>query len=162
MKKWFNKKLLNQTGSSLIEVIVATGVIALVLTALVAGMTVSLQTSAEAKYRSQAIKRGQEAMEVFRRERTLLGWHGFINQFGSGGTYCLQTLPAPRGSFTLGECASNESLVISGLDFYRNAIVSVDNTDPTNAQMKVEIVITWNSGRTEHNIDLTQVFRQWD
>jgi len=78
MKKWFNKKLLNQTGSSLIEVIVATGVIALVLTALVAGMTVSLQTSAEAKYRSQAIKRGQEAMEVFRRERTL--WRFFAER----------------------------------------------------------------------------------
>ncbi|MFH2118127.1 MAG: hypothetical protein ABII10_00095, partial [Candidatus Paceibacterota bacterium] len=126
MKKWFNKKIFNQTGSSLIEVIVATGVIALVLTTLVAGMTVSLQTSAEAKYRSQAIKRGQEAMEVFRRERTLLGWDSFVAQFTSGSTYCLQTLPSPRESFSLGECTSEESLVISGIDFYRNATVTID------------------------------------
>jgi type II secretory pathway pseudopilin PulG len=156
------KRLLNQAGSSLIEVVVATGVMALVLTALVAGMTVSLQTSAEAKYRSQAIKRGQEAMEVFRRERTLLGWDNFFNQFDTGSTYCLQELPAPKENFIAGECSSEESLVVSGIDLYRQAVVTVDDSDPTNPQVRVEITVTWNAGRGERGVDLTQVFRQWN
>jgi len=137
-------------------------VMSLVLTALVAGMTVSLQTSAEAKYRSQAIKRGQEAMEVFRRERSLLGWDGFADQFSSGSTYCLQELPAPKTEFTAGECTSEESLIISGLDFYRQAVVTVDDLNPTDPQIRVEITVTWDAGRGERSIDLTQVFRQWN
>jgi type II secretory pathway pseudopilin PulG len=162
MKNWLDEYAVWQTGSSLIEIIVATGVLALVLTALVAGMTVSLRTSAEAKYRSQAIKRGQEAMEVFRRERTLLGWDVFSGQFSSGSTYCLQELPAPKTSFAVGQCTSAQSLAVSGIDLYRQAVVAVDNTNPTDPQVKVVVSVTWDSGQGERGVDLTQVFRQWN
>ena len=147
-----------QQGSSLIEVVVATGVMALVLTAIVAGMTLSLKTSAESEYRSQAVKRGQEAMEVFRRERTLLGWDVFEAGFISGGAYCLQTLPAPKEAFVLGECSDDQNLVISGVDFYREAWVDINDLDPDNPQLQVTVSVRWASG----SVELVQVFRRWE
>lgn len=147
-----------QRGSSLIEIVVATGVMALVLTAIVAGLTLSLKTNAESKYRSQATKRAQEAMEVFRRERTLLGWDVFEGEFISGGTYCLKNLPAPKQAFTSGECGTDDSLVISGLDFYREATVVTNTIDPNNPQVSVTVSVQWSSG----NVTIVQDFRRWE
>src|SRR3990167_4923802 len=99
----------SQRGSSLIEIVVATGVMALVLTAILSGLTLSLKTNAESEYRSHAVKRAQEGLEVFRRERTLLGWDIFVAGFTSDTYYCLQTLPAPKTAFTTGECGADRS-----------------------------------------------------
>lgn len=151
-----------QRGSSLIEIVVATGVMALVLTAIVAGMTLSIKTNADSEYRSQAVKRAQEAVEVFRRERALLGWDVFASELTDGGIYCLQTLPAPKTAFTLGECESDQSIVIGGQEFYRQAVVDLDVADPTDAKAQVTVTMTWNSGSGERNVELVQVFRKWE
>lgn len=151
-----------QRGSSLIEIVVATGVMALVLTAIVAGMTLSLKTNADSEYRSQSVQRAQEAIEVFRRERALLGWEAFVSELTDGGTYCLQTLPAPKTAFTLGECSSDQSIVIGGQEFYRQAVVDLNTSDPTNEQAQVTVTMTWNSGGGERSVDLVQVFRKWE
>lgn len=148
----------NQPGSSLIEIVVATGVMALVLTAILAGLTLSLKTSAESEYRSQAVKRAQEGLEVFRRERTLLGWDLFVAGFTSDSFYCLQTLPAPKTAFLPGACTDSDSIVISGVDFYRQAWVTIDNSDPTQEQMQVTLSVQWPGG----DVELVQIFRQWE
>lgn len=149
-------------GSSLVEIVVATGVMALVLTAIVAGLTLSLKTSAESEYRVQATKRAQEAMEVFRRERTLLGWDEFTSNFTNGATYCLQELPAPREVFEDGECSSEQSLVVSGLDLYREAEVSFRNFGGDDPELVVTVTVVWNDGRNDKSVNLVQGFRRWE
>lgn len=149
-------------GSSLIEIIVATGVMALVLTAVVAGLTLSLRTNAEASYRSEAVKRSQEAMEVFRRERALRGWDGFVTAFTSGATYCLQTLPQPEATFTSGACDEDDAIVISGLDFFRKAVITIDDSNPNDIEVRVAVGVSWDSGHGEQDVSLIQTFRQWD
>lgn len=149
-------------GSSLIEIVIVTGVMALVLTAIVAGLTLSLKTNADSEYRSRAVQRTQEAMEVFRRERTVRGWDVFISSFTSGATYCLAELPAPTEEFTEGACFNEDSIVISGVDFYREAVVTVDNSDPTDPQLRVELTTSWDSGSGERTVNIVQSFQQLD
>lgn len=57
------KKKFLQSGQTVIEVLIATGVVSLVMTALMATMTLSLQNSSQAKYRSLATKLGQEGID---------------------------------------------------------------------------------------------------
>ncbi|MFZ5437562.1 MAG: type IV pilus modification PilV family protein [Patescibacteria group bacterium] len=156
------KKFFSQKGSSLIEIIVATGVMALVLTTIVAGLTLSLKTNAESEYRSQAVKRAQEAMEIFRRERTLLGWEAFINTFRGNPVYCFKDLPAPFGAFTSGACGSDDTIVISGQEFIREATVTVDETDPNNPQVRVVMTMSWTTNDNVKDVEIIQVFRRWD
>lgn len=156
------KKILDQVGSSLIEIIVATGVMTLVLTTIVAGLTLSLKVNAESEYRSQAVKRAQEAMEVFRRERTLLGWEGFANVLRDNKIYCFKDLPEPRGELVAGECGTSDVVVISGQEFIRQAEVEVDETDPTNPQIKVKVTMSWTTNDNVKDVEIIQVFRRWD
>jgi type II secretory pathway pseudopilin PulG len=151
-----------QRGSSLIEIIVATGVMALVLTSIIAGLTLSLKTNAESEYRSQAVKRAQEAMEIFRRERTLLGWEDFTNALRNDPVYCFQDLPEPYGVFNAGTCGTDETIVISGQEFTREAEVVVDETDPNDPQVRVKIVMSWTTNDNVKDVELIQVFRRWD
>lgn len=151
-----------QPGSSLIEIVVATGVMALVLTAIVAGLTLSLKTNADSKYRSQATKRAQEAMEVFRRERTLQGWDVFADGFVDGATYCLKDLPAPKDAFTPGECTEADVLVISSVEMFREAVVLIDTSDPNDPQVEVSVTVRWDSGSNQRDVSLVQGFRRWN
>lgn len=156
------KQLLQQRGSGLIEIIVATGVMALVLTSIVAGLTLSLKTNAESEYRFQAVKRAQEAMEIFRRERTLLGWDAFVTALKASNIYCFKDLPAPFESFVPGACANTDVIVISGQEFVREANVTVDETDPNNPQIKVIITMSWLTNDNIKDVEIAQVFRRWD
>lgn len=150
-----------QRGSSLIEIIIATGVMAIVLTAIVAGLTISLKTNSESEYRFQAVKKAQEAMETFRRERTLLGWQSFLTSMQANATYCLATLPEPRESFTVGACGAEDTIVISGIDFYREASVTVDTSNPNDEQIKVVITMTWYVDDDVRTAEIAQNFRDW-
>jgi type II secretory pathway pseudopilin PulG len=151
-----------QRGSSLIEIIVATGVMALVLTSIVAGLTLSLKTNAEIEYRSQAVKRAQEAMEVFRRERTLLGWEAFADALRGSSTYCFVDLPEPREGFVGGSCGTDDTIVISGQEFMREAEVVVNETDPTNPLISVQVTVSWITNDNAKDVEIVQVFRRWD
>lgn len=161
MKNW-SRIHQPQQGSSLIEIVVATGVMALVLTAIVAGLTLSLKTNADSEYRSQATKRAQEAMEVFRRERTLQGWDVFADSFVDGATYCLKDLPAPKAAFTPGECTEDDVLVISSVEMVREAVVQIDSSNPADLQVEVSVTVTWDSGGSPRDVGLVQSFRRWD
>ena len=156
------KILFNQRGSSLIEIIVATGVMALVLTSIIAGFTLSLKTNSESEYRSQATKRAQEAMEVFRRERTLLGWEAFAAALRDNTYYCFDELTAPFEAFSVGACGSSDTIVISGQEFIREAEVTVDETDPTSPQIRVKMTMSWTTNDNVKDVEIIQVFRKWD
>jgi type II secretory pathway pseudopilin PulG len=158
MKKVFN----SQKGSSLIEIIVATGVMALVLTSIVAGLTLSLKTNAESEYRSQAVSRAQEAMEIFRRERTLLGWEAFSSSLVGDTEYCFKELPDPFEAFTGGACDSSDTIVISGQEFIREAEVNVDVANPSDPQVRVKIIMSWTTNENTKDVEIVQIFRKWD
>jgi len=150
-------KKTSQKGSSLIEILVAVMVMATVLTAVVAGLTISIKTTAESKYRSLAIKKNQEAVEVFRREHTLLGWDAFKATLGAGGSICLATLPEPPTQFSItGECDvedSDDVLSLANIDYIREALV---DTTTSPAIVTVTVNTSWQNG--ERDVEVTQEF----
>jgi type II secretory pathway pseudopilin PulG len=148
-------------GSTLIEIIVATGIVALVMTSVVAVVTVSVRNSAQAKAKGIATKYSQEAMEFFRRQRTQLGWESFVKVFQDDGStidYCLTAIPADSVAFeTLqgGDCAPT-AFVDSRNIFQRHAEVQVVSSD----QVNVTVQVTWLDGEVNRESHITQEFRR--
>lgn len=81
-----------EQGVSLIEVLVATAIISIVLTSIVAGLSYTVKVNSEAKYRSIATQLAHDGIEFFVREKELKGWAVFYNSFESC-NYCLSTIP---------------------------------------------------------------------
>jgi len=83
-------------GSSLIEVIIAIAVVSLVMTAVAAVISISLQNTSRAQAKVIGTKHTQEGIEYFRAQRTLMGWESFLSAFQNGNVstvYCLASLP---------------------------------------------------------------------
>jgi Tfp pilus assembly protein PilV len=153
MKRFFKRN--DQSGQSIIEVLVATVVVALVMTAIAAALTSSLRNTTESKFRSYASAHGQEAMEVFVRERNLLGWQQFQEAVVSG-QFCMNTLPADSDSFiamAVGTCV--DGTAYSGTTFTREATVTVVAPD----EIRVEVFVEWTDNGRDRQVALVQVFR---
>lgn len=150
-----NKKY--QAGQTLIEVILVTVIIASVLTALAASVSMSSKNTYENKKRTMATSLVQETIEVFHRERYALGWDSFQAALASE-TYCFNDLPVDSASFvasSIGACGSDE--VIADTDYQREAIltVSVDG-------VKVESTVTWKDADQEKQVSVEQTFKEID
>jgi len=154
MKKKF------QTGSTIIEVLIATVVVGLVLTSVAALLTVSVKNTAQLRYRSQATTAAQSALEVFRRERGNLGWEAFYTAIQDG-TYCLNNLPANSTAFVgmpRGTC--NTTFELLNTSFKRQALVAkTDNPDGTQ-QVRVDMTMSWFDGVRPQQVTLSQIFKR--
>lgn len=148
-------KKLNQRGQTIIEVLIATVVVGVVMTAIGAALTSSLRNTAESKFRSYASTYAQQAMEVFIRERSLLGWQQFQEAVISG-QFCLNELPANSEAFIAmpaGTCT--QGVAFSGTEFEREAEISVLSAD----EIRVEVVVQWQDNGRDREVSLTQEFR---
>lgn len=156
-----NKKTsVKQAGFGMIEIVVSLGIIGLILTAVASGLSFSLNTSAEAKFRGIALSKSQELLEVIRRERTVRGWDSFTALFANGTpgvyTYCLNTAASIEyGTFppTAGACSTTATW--DGNAFIRELVV-----DTTAAgQVDFTATVYW-QGR-DKQIQLTQSLQKW-
>jgi len=146
-----------QSGSSLIEVILITVIVATVLTALAASVSMSSKNTDENKKRSMATSFVQETLEIFYRERYALGWSSFQAALSSG-TYCFNTLPADSASFVAassGPC--DEGSVIIDTPYKREAILTISADE-----VKVKSIVTWMDGDQEKQVEAEQAFKEID
>lgn len=146
-----------QVGSSLVEVILITMVVATVLTAIAASVSMSAKNTSENKKRSMATSFAQETLEMFHRERYTLGWGSFQSALSSG-TYCFNTLPADSASFiviSLGPC--DEGSVIVDTTYKREAILTISAD-----KIKVESMVTWIDDDQERQVEAEQTFKEID
>jgi len=150
-----------QAGQSIVEVLIATGVVALVMTALMAAMTLSLQNSSQAKYKALATKLGQEGMETFRQFRNSLGWESFytlLNDQGSG-EYCLNAIPTQTAQFQAlvsGECA-DYAISRTGVNFKRDLNLQIISSE----EIKFVVTVSWQDGADVKSTTVTQYFKNW-
>jgi|SRR5579859_1155137 len=159
-----NMRKKRQSGQTIIEIIVATGIVALVMTSIVALVSVSIKDASESKSKAIATKYDQEAMEFFREQRSLLGWESFLAVFpqnGSKVTYCLATLPATTLAFTqMSAGACNNAYVDPMKIFTRQTDVQV-NTVNGQKVVDVTVYVTWMDGLHLRNFSIAQQFFQW-
>lgn len=137
------------SGQTLVEIVVAIGVVVLLVTGLVAGATMTIKSAQYSRAKSSAVRYSQEALEKARALRDS-GWEGFM-AYGSptGTTWCLDK----SGSWTQG--AVNCPVNIDG--FYTRSVTYVWQ-DPN---MKVSVATTWTDGVKTYRVDLGTILTQW-
>jgi prepilin-type N-terminal cleavage/methylation domain-containing protein len=150
-------------GSTLIEVLVAILIMAIVLTGLSAALTYSLKNSAQADYRQVATRHAQDVIEILRKERSELGWTAFESSFNGGNTYCVGTNqisfddPTVSKEFSTGTCTGNVTVAQSPVTFTRSFRRIGNTTDVS--LVSVEVTVTWNDGAATRDVRLVQEFR---
>ncbi len=145
---------MNNSGQSLLEVIVATGVAVLLIGGLVVGTTVSLRTSQYGERRSRAIKYAQEGIELTRSSRDKLPWDEFIAK-DTNPDEAVRTVTCLGSD---GVYASGPCIVNIGTLYTRSVSFNWNNT---NDRMEVSVAVSWNEAGKTTDVTLDTYFTQW-
>lgn len=73
------------SGSSLIEILIATLVVGLVLTSIAFLMSLNVKSSSDAELRTQATVFAQQGVDLVRQQRVSLTWSSFIGSLSGSG-----------------------------------------------------------------------------
>ncbi len=162
-----SRNLGNSTrGQSIIEVVIAIGIVSLVMTALVSLVAVSVKNAGEAKAKAVATQYTQDALEFFRQERILLGWDTFLQTVqnrGSSVTYCLDILPATPTAFAaLPSAACNSTQFVDSKQLFQRQATAVIATVGGKKQMTVTVTVTWQDGAMNRQSSAVIVFNGWN
>ena len=120
-----------QRAFTFVEVLVATMLVALVMTALGSMMALSMRVAEANEMEQLAQLKAQQTMEFFRRERLIRGWSDFYNSLQDNPTYCLNTLPANITTISPGSCSTYKS---DFNFFYYRVEANIDKTDSLGQQ----------------------------
>ncbi len=145
-----------QQASTLVEVLIAVSIIALVLTAVSAMMTMSIKLANSNEQKQLALQKTQEALEFFRKERAVNSWHSFSNALVNDGVYCLSSLPESVASMSakLGACTDEEVLEAAKYQFQREANISFNNAN----SLKIIVEVFWQDNKKTKNLAIEQNF----
>ncbi len=167
----------SQSGQTLIEVIIAVGLLALVLTTLVSGVALSVRNNRHARNQALSKEHVREALEGVRGIRDQVGWESFIAMLRADGgststpvVYCLPTVPSvaystpPASSdfAALTTSANCTTSLIPSTIFSRSITMNLNNLGgPNVTSVRMIVTVSWeDSGRTFSSTS-TLVLRQW-
>lgn len=164
-----DKRLPANQGFSIIEVLIATLVVGVTLTAVVLTLTYSIKSNALAAYRQTAAKKAQEGIDYYRRERVILGWEKFISEIGAN--YCLVTVPSPavNGLPTFGiveTCDGHDQqyeIAVNGVGTrFKREVVITKSDEVSDQWVNIQVTVSWPSELANSNsVTLTQKLSQW-
>lgn len=148
-----------QAGSTLIEILVAVTIIALVLTAVSAMISMSIKLADSNEKQQLALQKAEEALEFFRKERAIWSWTAFSTPLVDLSTYCMRDLPSSVASISaqLGECGDDEVLSAARYSFKRQATVTFESAN----RLSIEIEMLWNDGAKAKNLVIDQQFENY-
>jgi type II secretory pathway pseudopilin PulG len=145
-----------QQGQSLIEIVVAIGVIVLILVALISAVTTGLRNAEFARNKGQATKYAQQVIEWLRTQRDA-GWASFYDFAGPGGssrTYCINTLAWPgTGPCSITNVMSGDSFNI----FHRE--VTLSQSSP--ARVAIRVRVFWEEGQRTSEVTVDTYLTKW-
>lgn len=150
-----------QQGLSLVEILVATALVGLVLTAVSTLLTVTLKNAAQARYRETATQLAQAGMEFFNRENAQQSWSNFAGFFPeNSSTYCLEILPTNGRLNELdgGACNYSQEIEENGGVFKREAVIERNPTTPN--EMSITVVTSWEDSTRTVEVTVSKVFRK--
>lgn len=134
----------HQKGQSLLEVVFALVIAALVIGAIVSLTAVAVRNSAFARNRTLATRYLQETSEWLRQQRDE-DWTTFS---GRSGEYCFNEL----NWLSSGACTDN----MTGKIFQRNVILM-----PAGTEVEVAITISWQDAKGDHDVTSRVRFTSW-
>ncbi len=139
------------SGQTLLELVVAIGIVGIVIMALVASVTSSLRYGQATRFRSRGVKYAQEGIELARTLRDSKTWNEFLGYADGSGAWCLDS----AGTFTTND-GSGECPIASGSTFWRK--VNFSWNDPT---MEVMVTVSWGARDRPSTVELTTHFTEW-
>jgi len=137
-----------ERGQSLFEVTVSIAISALIITAIVALASNSIQNSSFSKDKALATSYVSEATEWLRHERDT-NLAVFVTKAISGTNYCMMT---PSWTSPVGACTSSQT--ISGTKFMRNVSFPVCDTCPANV-IEYTVSVSWRDSKGLHDVAST-------
>lgn len=139
------------SGQTILELVVALGVVSLVLTALVAAATSSLRFGQVGRLRGLGVKYAQEGIELSRKLRDRGTWSDFVAKSGSGtARWCLS------GAGVWSQDTGDGCPLTVGNPFWRT--VTFTWSDPI---MEVTSEVSWGERVTPSVVTLVTNFTQW-
>lgn len=148
-----------QKASTLIEILVAVSIIALVLTSVGAMITMSIRLADGNEQQQLALQKAEEALEFFRKERSINSWHSFSTPLEDGESYCINSLPTSVASMSaqLGTCGETEFLEAAKYPFQREALVQFNNEE----SVKIVIGVAWQNSSKDKSLSIEQNFENY-
>ena len=132
---------LNNKGLSLIEVIVAVGVVSILLVSMVAALTKSMASARVSKNRSLASSYLQEGLEIARYSRDhSASWEDFVDDC------CLDSSPPPL-PFT-------RTIKIKKFD-------SNGNCNTTDDKCRIIVTVSWTDSKGVHDLTGSTILSNW-
>lgn len=139
-------------GQTLLELVIAMGVVAVIVTGLVVASTASLRYSQDSRLRSGGVKYAQEAIELVRQIRDTQPWTTFENySTGTSKIWCLS------GAGVFSDQNGGECPLLSAGSPYTRQVTFTWN-DPV---MEVTSEVRWQVGSTQASTQLKTYFTQW-
>lgn len=143
----------SNSGQTLIEVVVAVGLVVLVLTTLASGIAIGVRNNRVARDQASAKEYVRQSLEWARNIRDQAGWEAYatIIKSTNGGVYCLPALPATyqlfNGSNTSNCSSSNVILAADGSPtVFRRELKFTKSGGTPPTQIAVEAKVTWIDG----------------
>lgn len=164
-KKTLNKpkQLKNQKAFTFVEVLVATLIVAMVMTALGSMMALSGRVAEANEMEQLAQLKAQQVIEFFRRERLVRGWEVFDSKLGDGNIFCVNDLPPEINALpSPGTCSTPKT---DFNFFYYNIEATIDQNAADEINVQVNIY-RYDKGGNEINpgvafYTVTQTFKKY-
>jgi Tfp pilus assembly protein PilV len=138
-----------QKGISLLEIVIAVGLISIILLALVSVSTKSISNTTYSREKNQASRLSQEAVEWLRSQRDM-GWSTFYGYVDASDTWCLTTLAWDNAGACSGDKVPNTNLERQ-----------VAFTTPEQGVVEVRVTVTWlEGGNTNESVSET-ILTKW-
>ena len=152
-------------GFTMVELLVATGVVMLVLAGIGAGVTFSVRNTTFSKEKTLSVRYAQEAVEWLRNQRDVLGWTAFYEVVSADGiqfNYCLDTLPSNIDDFVAIN-AEDEPITSGNCDPVENTeyIRSVEVEVVSAEEIDVKATVGWMNGSEFKTTELNSVLKKW-
>ena len=157
-----------ERGQTLVEAVVALGIVLMVITALVVITTTALNRSKLVEERLQAQKYSQEGIEWIRAEKDNNDWADFLGRLGPPWgipkTYCFNVSPIPAAWPAEGGCGDYDLADIFMREAALNVVEPNDNcqSGPNSKCIEVKMTVSWQEGGRTHTSEQTTYLTDWE
>lgn len=142
----------SQQGQTLLELVIAIGVVAIIITGLVIAATSSLRYGQESRLRSTAVKYAQEGLELARQIRDTQSSDTFLSYSGIGTqVWCLD-----HAATWTKDTGTGCPPIATGSPFVRSVTFTWNNPI-----MSVTSKVSWSLGDTQTSTQLQTYLTQW-
>jgi len=152
----------SSSGSTLIEVIISIGIVALVLVTIVASGTLVTRNRRFSSNQGVATKYSQETIEWVKDFRNSVGWKTFYDSVSAKGVspiaVCMPIIASAAADFDAlpaGACAGTD--VIANTEYQRSLVFTVASP----SEIAVDAKIIWVDNELQHETSARAVLREW-